>query len=91
VSKFFGESGLKGMTIHSKGATAKSTATTTKPTQSGINQFMLDGFLVKTIEKNKRTNAKAKEAKESKDPEPEPEPKAIKAKAKPKNEIINYK
>ena len=97
VNKFFGASvviGPQGATLKTTKTTIAATATTAT-TQTSLNQFMLDGFLVKTIEKAKRATRKAKEeakageakageakAGEAKAPAPK------QAKPKPKNEIL---
>ena len=86
VNKFFGAT--TSVVIGPKGATLKTaTATTATTKQTGLNQFMLDGFIVKTIEKAKRATRKAKEEEETKEEKTE-KSETKKAKPKPKNEIL---
>jgi hypothetical protein len=69
VTKFFGsvtaaESNVKEAKVN-KPRTMNKTPPQSKPVQSTLNSFMLDGFLVKTIEKKERVKkANAKKAAE---------------------------
>jgi hypothetical protein len=70
VTKFFGpavgtpvESNIKTThPIHVPKTTVMNKNSNTKPKQTTLNNFMLDGFLVKTIEKKERAKKAAKKA-----------------------------
>jgi len=60
VTKFFGSSPQESTSVKPVAAKRVMNKSPVKPKQTTLNSFMLDGFLMKTIEKTQRAKAKAK-------------------------------
>jgi hypothetical protein len=60
VTKFFGSSSQESTSVKPVAAKRVMNKSPVKPKQTTLNSFMLDGFLMKTIEKTQRAKAKAR-------------------------------